>query len=143
MFQTLEELKKELGNKILSIKEHSPKRFYVEVKPEDVPEFIRFLFDKQGARFSTASGIDVRDGIEILYHMTFDREGKIITVRTLVPKPFPEIESLANFLPAANWIEREIYDLLGVKFRGHPDFRRLLLSDDWPEGVYPLRRKEP
>ena len=39
-----------------------------------------------------------------------------------------------------NWIEREISELLGIKFKNHPDMRRLLLSDEWPEGVYPLRR---
>lgn len=143
MFPVLEDLKKEWGNKILGIKEHSPRRFYVAVKPADVAELFRFLFEKKGARLSTVSGVDVRGGIEILYHMTFDREDKIISLRTLVPKPFPEIQSLAVFLPAINWIEREIHDLLGVKFRGHPDLRRLILSDDWPEGNYPLRRKEP
>jgi NADH:ubiquinone oxidoreductase subunit C len=41
---------------------------------------------------------------------------------------------------AAEWIEREMWELLGIRFRNHPDLRHLLLSDDWPEGKYPLRR---
>ena len=54
--------------------------------------------------------------------------------------PNPEIDSLAPLFEAANWVEREIHELLGINFRGHPDMRRLLLSDDWPQGVYPLRQ---
>jgi NADH-quinone oxidoreductase subunit C len=42
--------------------------------------------------------------------------------------------------PAAEWIEREMWELLGIKFLGHPDLRHLLLSDDWPEDNFPLRR---
>jgi formate hydrogenlyase subunit 5 len=43
-------------------------------------------------------------------------------------------------MPAAEWIEREIQDLLGIRFDGHPNPKRLILADDWPEGVYPLRK---
>jgi len=43
------------------------------------------------------------------------------------------------YFEAANWVEREINELLGISFTGHPDMRKLLLPDDWPEGVYPLR----
>ena len=63
-----------------------------------------------------------------------------MTVRASAAKPTPEIDSVATITEGANWIEREIHDLLGVNFRGHPDMRRLILADDWPEGFYPLRR---
>ena len=66
----------------------------------------------------------------------------MITVKSLVrDKKKPSVDSLANLLPAAQWIEREIHDVLGIEFRGHPDMRRLILADDWPEGVYPLRKE--
>ena len=52
----------------------------------------------------------------------------------------PQLESIAEMCPAAEWIEREIWELLGICFRNHPDMRHLLLSEDWPEGSYPLRR---
>jgi NADH-quinone oxidoreductase subunit C len=50
------------------------------------------------------------------------------------------LESIAEICPAAEWIEREIWELLGVEFEGHPDLRHLLLDDNWPADDYPLRR---
>ncbi len=87
-----------------------------------------------------ASGIDTRSAIEILYHFTLEDLNLLISLRVRLPKDRPEIDSLAPDLEAANWVEREIHELLGVRFRGHPDLRKLLLPDNWPEGVYPLRR---
>ena len=52
------------------------------------------------------------------------------------------LESIAEMCPAAEWIEREIWELLGVQFEGHPDMRHLLLDDSWPEGNFPLRKEE-
>ena len=59
---------------------------------------------------------------------------------TVLDRDAPELESIASFCPAAEWIEREIWELLGGEFIDHPDLRHLLLSDDWPEGNYPLRK---
>ena len=87
-----------------------------------------------------ASGLDTRHHFEILYHFTFDSIDLIVSLRVVLPKDKPEIASLAPVLEGANWIEREITEMLGINFIGHPDMRRLLLPDDWPEGVYPLRR---
>jgi Ni,Fe-hydrogenase III component G len=86
------------------------------------------------------TGLEVRDGVEVNYHFCFDEDQLILTVKALASWPNPTMESLAQDLPAALWIEREIHDLLGVSFEGHPDLRRLILPDDWPEGSYPLRR---
>jgi NADH:ubiquinone oxidoreductase subunit C len=94
-----------------------------------------------GARMSIASGVDTRPGIEILYHMAFDKHNMIVTVKVLVKKPELEMPSFTDFMPAAEWIEREIHELLGVNFIGHPRLEKLLLPDDWQEGVYPLRKK--
>lgn len=139
--EILARIKDRFGDKV-EIWERSPKRVYVRAEREVVKPLCQMLFEEMGARFCTASGVDTRAGIEVLYHFSIDRLGLIISVRALSPKPFPELESLTPFLPAASWIEREIHELLGVNFKGHPDLRRLLLPDDWEEGVYPLRRKE-
>lgn len=143
--KALSVIQEKFDSEILNGYEHNDRRIYLTVDKKDVPKVCRLMFEELGGRLSTVSGIDTRSGIELLYHFMFPKEYQIITVKTKLKKPEPEIESIANFLTAANWIEREIYDILGVVFKNHPDPRRLIMADDWPEGVYPLRRdfKEP
>ena len=78
--------------------------------------------------------------MEILYHFIIEDINLLISLRVKLDKSKLEIDSLANIIEATNWIEREINELLGIKFKEHPDLRKLLLSDDWPKGVYPLRQ---
>ncbi len=140
------EYSKELLDKIkerfpeVEIKIHSPRRAYLRIDRNKVYEFARYLFLELNCRLSIATGIDTRDGIEVLYHFSHDPSGTYYNIKTIVPKDDPKIKSLADFLPAANWIEREIHELLGVNFEGHPNLVPLLTAEDWPEGVYPLRR---
>ncbi|UCG30141.1 MAG: NADH-quinone oxidoreductase subunit C [candidate division WOR-3 bacterium] len=132
----------EIGAKFprASVKIHAPRRTYVSVPRDDVYEFAKFLFEEKKCRLSIATGIDKRDGIEILYHFSHDPSGTYYNIKTLVPKDDLKIRSLADFLPAANWIEREIHELLGVDFTGHPNLVPLLTAETWPADLYPLRR---
>jgi NADH-quinone oxidoreductase subunit C len=98
------------------------------------------MFAMRGARLATATGLDVRDGIDVLYHWAFEPAGAVVTLKVLAERPALALKAVANVLPGANWIERELHDLLGANFRDHPDMRRLLLDDSWPEGVHPLRK---
>lgn len=138
--EILSRIKEELGDKIVDWCEKSPRRVYVEVKPDDVPEATRLIFKDLGARFQIASGVDTPSAIEILYHWGFDKFDFIVTLKTRLDRENPEIESVAGICKGTEWIEREMWELLGIKFRNHPDMRHLLLLDDWPEGKYPLRR---
>jgi len=124
----------------VSVKIHSPRRVYIRSARENVFDFAKFLFSDKGFRLSTATGIDTRDGIEIIYHFSYDAAGTYYNIKTLVPKDDLKIDSLATFLPAANWIEREIHELLGVNFIGHPNLKPLLTAETWPADLYPLRR---
>ena len=63
-----------------------------------------------------------------------------VILKAYLDEDNPEFPSIAAKLPAASWAEREVYDLLGLHPKGHPDLRRLILPEDWPEGVYPLRK---
>jgi Ni,Fe-hydrogenase III component G len=139
----IDDIKERLGSKIIDWHEHSVKRIYFLIKPQDIREVAGFLFKDLGLRFAIATGQDTPKGIEILYHFSFDKTGQIFSARVLIEdKKEPKIDSLTALFPAAEWIEREMWELLGINFIGHPNLKRLLLAEEWPEGKYPLR-KEP
>ncbi|HUU09514.1 MAG TPA: NADH-quinone oxidoreductase subunit C [Phycisphaerae bacterium] len=129
-----------LGGMVLDVTEERPTQGWIRVDPARVREASRVMFEQLRGRLATVTGIDVRDGIDILYHWTFDADHYIATIKALAARPSQAIDSVGQDLPACNWIEREMHDLLGAEFRGHPDMRRLILADNWPEGVHPLRR---
>jgi len=138
--EVLKNIKDEFKSDIIDVFDKSPKRVYVEVKPESIIKVASYIFKDLGARFSIASGVDVRSHMEILYHFILEDINLMVTLRVNLDKSKLEVDSLTSVFEGANWIEREIHELLGISFKGHPDLRKLLLSDDWPEGVYPLRR---
>lgn len=133
-------LRERFGERITELHAKSPKRVYVDIQREGLAPMAEHLFRTLGARFNIASGLDAPDHLEVLYHFTLEDLNLVISLRVKAPKENPALDSLAPLFPAANWIEREINELLGVEFRGHPDMRRLLLPEDWPEGVHPLRQ---
>ena len=135
-----DEIKDKLASKVIDWHVHSVKRIYFSIKPEDIREVASFLFKDLGLRFATATAQDTPQGIEILYHFSFDKTGQIVSARVLIEdKKSPRIDSIAPLFKGAEWIEREMWELLGVNFIGHPNLKRLLLTEEWPEGKYPLR----
>jgi NADH-quinone oxidoreductase subunit C len=78
---------------------------------------------------------------ELNYQLVSIPHRRRITLRVRVPGSDPAVDSLVPVWPGANWLEREIFDLFGIRFTGHPDLRRILLPDDF-EG-HPLRRDFP
>ncbi len=139
--EIVHKIQKRFSDKILDLHQHNKKRVYISIDKKDLLELARYLFEDLGARFSTASAMDTPPGIEFLYHFSYDKLGMVISVKTLSSRDNPEIESISSIVTAAQWIEREIHDFLGVEFLNHPDPRRLLLADDWPEGVHPYRKE--
>lgn len=136
------EIKDKFSNKILKLEEKSVRRIYIDFKLQDIPEVVKFVFRDLGCRFATATGTDTPLGLEILYHFCYDRQDKMISLRTVIAdKKKPEIESIAPIIKGAEWIEREIWEMLGINFKGHPNLKPLLLIDEWPEGNYPLRKQ--
>ena len=90
------------------------------------------------ASISAISGIDLGEKIGLMYHIRTN--GAIVTIRTEVPKENPKISSITDISPGASFHEREVADLFGVAFQGHPNLDRLVLPEDWPENLYPLRK---
>jgi NADH:ubiquinone oxidoreductase subunit C len=137
-----ERIKEALGKKIKSWHDHSGRRVYLTVDKRDIIDVTKILFRDLGLRFAIASAVDTPDGFEILYHYSYDKTGAMYSVRVELDKKHPEIEAITPLFPGAEWIEREMWEMFGINFKGHPNLKRLLLADDWPEGKFPLRRSE-
>jgi NADH-quinone oxidoreductase subunit C len=119
----------------------------VVVYPEHLRPLAEFMISDPDLAFtylSDVTGVDrfpIEPRFELNYHLLSLSRRETIRLRVRLPGENPVIESVVPVWPTANWHEREIFDLLGVRFEGHPNLRRLLLPDDW-EG-YPLRKDYP
>ena len=82
--------------------------------------------------------VDWKTHFTMVYHLTSTNHRHTLVLKSKLDRNNPEIETVSELWRTAEFHEREVYDLFGVKFRNHPDLRRLLLTDDW-EG-WPLRK---
>jgi Ni,Fe-hydrogenase III component G len=131
----------EIKDKLIDIEQTSDVRVYLLCEAENSFAVNKFLFEDLALRFVIATGIDSEDCFEVLYHFSNDETGCVVTVKAFIrDREHPAIESVTPLIPGAEWIEREIHDILGIEIKNHPNMRRLILADDWPEGVYPLRK---
>ena len=83
--------------------------------------------------------IDTGHEFELFYLLT-GAHRTVLSIRTLLPRDRPKIRSVHDLLPPAGIYERQIHDLLGITFDGHPNLGRIILNEDWPEGEFPLRK---
>jgi NADH-quinone oxidoreductase subunit C len=110
-------------------------------------EILRWLRDDPGQLYdmmSDVTGVDYGQGrpVEVVYQMFSTTHKRALRVRSALPLDALEIDSVAELWQSANWLEREVYDLFGVTFKGHPDLRRILMPYDYAEG-HPLRKDFP
>lgn len=84
------------------------------------------------------TAVDNLDNITVVSHLYSITHRHWIALKVRLPREEPKVDSLCTIWPAANWFEREVYDLFGVIFTGHPDLRRILLPEEWVG--YPLRK---
>ena len=89
-------------------------------------------------RFGMVTAVDFGDDFELVYRLQSTRFSVGMFLKTEVPRDEAVIESICDLWPAADWQEREVYDMFGIEFRDHPDLRRILLPDDWVG--HPLRK---
>jgi NADH-quinone oxidoreductase subunit C len=95
-------------------------------------------------RLSTVTAVDrfpAEPRFEVIYHLHSVARNQRLRLKCLLPGQNPEIDSATAVWRAAGWYEREAFDLFGIRFRNHPDLRRILMPDDW-EG-HPLRKDYP
>ncbi len=138
----LQELSRRFGSEIEQTRLLNGNEIYLHTRMECVPGLCAYLYKKQHARLVNVFGEDERERsgcFFVRYVFALDACGLFVCLRIRVSPAQPEFTSLTNAVPAANWQEREIQDLFGLKLIGHPNPRRCALHDDWPE-VFPLRK---
>ena len=121
----------------------------VYIDPSSVHEAIRWLHEDQSQRYdflSDVTAVEYRDPevpIEVVWHLRSLPYRRFLRMKSQLPKGAPlEIDSVYDIYRSADWLERECYDMFGIRFRGHPDLRRILMWESYTEG-YPLRKDFP
>ncbi|MDJ0522683.1 MAG: NADH-quinone oxidoreductase subunit C [Planctomycetota bacterium] len=116
------------------------KRLYVTFDPDELYPVWDWLQEKlPGLRFGTSTAMDLRQGIGVFHHLPVNGTPLVITLKVIAAKPDPRVPALTVKVPAAGWIEREMTDLVGVIFEGHPEPHRLVKAEAFPD-TFPLRR---
>ena len=131
---------------LLSVTQPHPDTLQFRVEKTGLRAVVEGLVYDLQARFLISVGTDARPitgDFTILHLFSLDREHLYVLLESAVSDKELSIPSITEIIPGANWAEREFRDAVGVHPEGHPDPRRLLLADDWPEGVFPLRRDFP
>lgn len=82
-------------------------------------------------RLGMVTAVDRGEFLEMVYRLQSREIHTALFLKCAVPKGDPKIRSVFDLWPAADWQEREVFDLFGIEFEGHPDLRRILLTDDW------------
>jgi NADH-quinone oxidoreductase subunit C len=156
----LDRLKKKFGDKISgsNFEAIDP---WIEVTPAGMVEVCRYLKSESDLSFellNCVTGVDYfepdpkkaakatfQPHTEVVYHLSSVSKKHSLVLKVILPRwkndqpgELPEVPSVSSVWPAANWHEREVFDLNGVNFVGHPDLRRILCPEDW-DG-YPLRK---
>ena len=127
------------GIEVLSRSSPKPRRHDIEIASANIGKATKLLA-KDLARLITISALSTNRGFELLYH--FHIEGAILTLKTEVAKRDASMDSIASILPAAELIEHEIEELLGVTFPGNPRKTNFILPEDWPKDKKPLKKDD-
>jgi Ni,Fe-hydrogenase III component G len=137
------DLQERLRTTYLRIDEIREDMVIASASSQDLVPAVRFIHDQLGGRFITSAGVDMRP-LTGMYQVTklfaLDADKAFLVLNVEVDPAQAKIPSVANIIPGVGWAEREVRDMIGVEPVGHPDPRRLILPDDWPDGVHPLRK---
>ncbi len=136
--EALDEIKERLKGKIVDAYVKRERRLYITIKGEDISGVAKTLIGMGFEHLSSISGVEYEDRMECVYHIWSYSVGELLTVKAVIPKDDPKIDSLTPIWKSADWHERETYDLMGIVFDGHPDLKRILLADDFKG--HPLRK---
>jgi membrane-bound hydrogenase subunit beta len=134
--ETITERMKEFG----TVEQVRKNRIRVTTTPDRIHDAITTSQAMLGFdRLITISSVDNGETLELLYHLIGPLR-VIMSLSVSLPRVRPEISTVSGILLSAAIYERQIHDLFGIVFEGHPDLKKLMLNEDWPDNEYPLRK---
>ncbi len=112
---------------------------WILVDPPKLPDVLRHLYDVLDAKYlACLSGVDYGENLGVVYHVRSLTKQFNCMVKVLANRQNPVVPTVSHLYGVADWFEREVFDLYGVRFEGHPDLRRIMMPDDWVG--HPLRK---
>jgi len=149
MHPLLEILKAQFPDAVLGVQHDTARgELSVRVAADRIVRLMTFLHDDPGMAFDHITDVcsadypDDPERFEVIYHLLSLPHGTRLRIKARLTEENPTIASVSGVWKGANFMEREVYDLMGITFSGHPDLRRILMPDDYAEG-YPLRKDFP
>ncbi|MGH7255940.1 MAG: NADH dehydrogenase (quinone) subunit D, partial [Nitrospirales bacterium] len=149
MHHVLETLKTRFHDAVLAVREDTARHeLTAQVKADRILEIARFLHDDPDMAFDHITDVCAADypedpeRFEVIYHLSSLPHRQRIRLKTRVTEDDPSLDTVTTVWKGATFMEREAYDLMGIRFKGHPDLRRILMPEDFDEG-YPLRKDFP
>ncbi len=144
---TVAALREAFGEAIVHHERVAGDEHVVFVRPERGREVLEWLKDAPGHRYDLlldVTAVDFGGGrpLQLVYQLWSIEERRALRVKLELPLAALEADSVAGLWAAADWLEREVYDMFGIRFRGHPDLRRILMPENYAEG-HPLRKDFP
>ncbi len=125
-------------------------QLWVRVPADRLLEVLTFLRDDERTKFEALADLggidylnypDAEDRFAVIYNLLSHTHGHRLWVKVFVNDPDPEIPSATSVWKGAEWPEREVFDMFGIRFPGHPDLRRILMPQNFVD--YPLRKDYP
>ena len=149
MHPLLETLQARFPEAVLAVHEDTARHeLSVQVQAAHLQEVATFLHDDPEAAFDHVTDVcsadypDDLERFEVIYHFLSLPHRRRIRVKTRVTEDEPVVPTITHIWRGAEFMEREVFDLMGIRFAGHPDLRRILMPEDYEEG-YPLRKDFP
>ncbi len=146
----LSHLKTKYGGKIIEAEIQGQNRIKIRVNADDLVEIMEYIANElKFPSLEAVSGVDWETHFEVVYHIDrWDGDPTIIQVQVkLENRDNPEVPSVTSIWASADWHEREVFDLYGIRITNHPNLKRLLLPEEWDEyehkhisELYPMRR---
>ncbi|MEE9443876.1 MAG: NADH-quinone oxidoreductase subunit C [candidate division Zixibacteria bacterium] len=139
--ELLDYIKENFSGELEVIENEHPEPYFI-VKAQDLVEFSRFIHDDERLLMTflmNLSAVDTTEQFEIVYNVCSYRFKHRIYFKIIFDYIKPEFDSVIDVWRAADWYEREIWELFGINVKGHPNLKRFLLPDDWDDG-YPMRK---